>query len=244
MTLFSVNPLTWTNLVSSFNLHPSLFILFTDFVLRKSTEQGKLEKSPRDCFMKPLPTTMPAPCTALQAAPAPSLNPQDFLKGTRLHFKHRSSSGPAWGTGAFNTETPTSFYMSWIHCPQKSQNNFFLGLRANTPGIKAAFINDSSACKTMNNLHVHNNSTSTPWLTSLPQRSAAGSQAEWYAAVGPLGGIGLWVLFFCFCYREYFSKYHFQPFFMSHFPPNMEPEFRGQDTLPQEVCIWYLWNGG
>lgn len=120
-----LNPLTWTNFVSNFSLHPSLFILFTAFVLRKSTEQGKLEKSPRGCFTRPLPTTTPAPCTALPAAPAPSLNPQDFLKGTHLHFKHRFSSRPAQGTGTYNTEIPTSFSMSWIHCPRKSQMYFF-----------------------------------------------------------------------------------------------------------------------
>lgn len=47
----------------------------------------------------------------------------------------------------------------------------------------------------MHNPHVHNHSTSNPWLISLPQRSAAGSQAEWYVAVGPLGGVEFWVLF-------------------------------------------------
>lgn len=125
----------------------------------------------------------------------------------------------------------------------KTTNKFLLGLRAKTPGIKAVFINASSACRTVHNPHVHNNSTATPWLIPLPQRSAAGSQAEWYVPVGPLSGVGFWVLFFCFCYRKHFSKYLFQLSLMSHFPPKMEPEFRGQDRLPQEVCVWFLWNG-
>lgn len=78
----------------------------------------------------------------------------------------------------------------------KITNVFLLGLRANTPGNKEAFINDSSACRTVHNPHVHNHSASTLWLISLPQKSAAESQEEWCVAVGPLGGIGFWVLLF------------------------------------------------
>lgn len=103
LTLFQISGVVLSSFFSLF------FILFTAFVLRKSTEQGKLEKSPRSGFPKPVPTTTPAPCTALPVAPTPSLHPRDFLKGTHLCFKLRFSSGLAQGTRTWtHREIPTA----------------------------------------------------------------------------------------------------------------------------------------
>lgn len=119
-----LNTLTRTKFVSNFRsgFVFIVFILFTAFVLRKSTEQGKLEKSHVSCFLRPASTTRPAPCAALPITPTPSLSLSDFLKGTHLHFKHRLSSGVVTTS---RRRDSYSDYTSWIYCPQRSETHFF-----------------------------------------------------------------------------------------------------------------------
>lgn len=111
------------------------------------------KKAPEVAYQDTLCSTQ-APCTALPVARTPSLTPHDFLEGTNPHFKLSFGSGMAWGTASAGRGSYRD-YTSWTRCPQRSHICFFQDLTANISGIKAAFINDSSACSAMHNSHVH-----------------------------------------------------------------------------------------